>query len=121
MQEKRKHKRVYFSLDEDFFVEIKSKSTFKARLLSLSEGGISFFLPLRQAPSFKKDDLIFLSSLKSDNEVLVDSLVSLSVRHVLEEDDVDKVIVGCKFLDLPEKDREKIKKLVKRKLEEMPL
>ncbi len=121
MPERRKHKRVYFSLDEDYFVEIKSKSTYKARLLSLSEGGISFFLPIKNADSFKKDDVIFLSSLKSKDEEIINSLVSLSVRHVLNETDLGKTIVGCKFLDLSDRDRERIKQLVEKKSLEMPI
>ncbi len=121
MQEKRKHKRVYFSLDEDFFVEIEGKASFKARLLSLSEGGLSFFLPIKKSSNFKKGDVIFLSSLKSENEDLINSLVSLSVRHVLEENNVGKVIVGCQFLDLPEKDRVKIKKLIEEKSQQLPI
>ena len=121
MEEKRKHKRIYFSVDEDFFVEIESKSTVRGRLLSLSEGGISFFVPIEESPSYKKEDLIFLSSLKSEKEVIIDSLVFMSVRYAFEDRESKKVIYGCKFLDLSDEDREKIKKLIERKAEEFPI
>ncbi|BBB33145.1 hypothetical protein TTHT_1665 [Thermotomaculum hydrothermale] len=120
MEEKRKHKRVYFSLDEDYFVEIQGKSVLKPRLLSLSEGGLSFFLPLKKGDDFKKDDLIFLSSIKTKDKIIINSLVSLSVRYVRKDEEVNKAIVGCQFLDLPEEDRETIKKLVEEKIKEFP-
>ncbi len=121
MQEKRRHKRVYFSLDEDFFVEIEGKASFKARLLSLSEGGLSFFLPLDKSENFKRDDIVFLNCLKSKSNVLIDTPVSLSVRHVMREESVGKVIVGCKFLDLPEEERVKIRQLVEEKSQQLPI
>ena len=121
MEEKRKHKRVYFSLDEDFFVEIEGKSTFKARLLSLSEGGLSFFLPLDKSENFEKDDIIFLNYLKNRSGFLIETPVSLSVRHIMREESVGKVIVGCKFLDLPEEERVKIKQLVEEKSQQLPI
>ena len=121
MEEKRKHKRIYFSVDEDFFVEIEAKSTYTGRLLSLSEGGLSFFIPIEGSPSFKKEDLIFLSSLKSDKETIIDSLVFMSVRYAITDRDSGKVIVGCKFLDLSDEGREKIRDLVKKKSKEFPI
>ncbi len=121
MKEKRKHKRVYFSLDEDFCVEIEGKVSFKARLLSLSEGGLSFFLPLDKSEYFEKDDIIFLNYLKNRSGFLIKTPVSLSVRHVMREETVGKVIVGCQFLDLSEKDRAKIKKLIEEKSQQLPI
>ncbi len=120
MEEKRQHKRVYFSIDEDYVLEIESKESLKARLLSLSEGGISFFVPLSRKKFFKKDDIIFLKILKSDDYILVDRPVSLSVRYCMESHEGNKLIVGCKFLDLPEDLKNKVRKLVEEKADKLP-
>ncbi len=122
MEEKRKHKRIYFSFDEDFSVEIEHSFPFKGKLLSLSEGGISFFSSIDKAGNLKKEDIIFLNCLKNEQGIpFINSKVSLSVRYVITDKEADKIIVGCKFLDLPEQSRSLIRELVERKNREFSI
>lgn len=116
MIEKRRHLRIYFTLEDGIFAKLgfpeNKRSELTTNMLSLSEGGISFIFNKDNVGTVLEGEKILIKNiLKPENLTFLNN-VQTEVRHVVTSNEMNHLICGCQFLDLKNEIKLQIKELV---------
>jgi len=116
--ERRRHIRVYFApMDEmgcEFSNGIGAVEVSTASVLDLSLGGLH--LAMRGDSEYAVGDRVTLSRLIHRTGPVSEEEIPMEVRWVFAPEEVSRIYMGCRFLDLPEESRRSIANLISVKL-----
>ena len=116
-EEKRKFKRVYYSL-EDAAVSLLGPAGphvsifYSAQLVNLSEGGVGFSMERSSTIVPVQGQLLVIRDLEGDQELAFLSGTTMEVRWLLDAAAVKYIGFGCQFVDLPSADALRIRSIV---------
>ncbi len=121
--ERRKHKRVFFTMKEGVGVRIKTANTsedpISATLLSIGLGGISFAVPRVKANEIKSGDNIIIESIDGLKTLSEIKNLNTDVKYVIDYDVYIYISFGCEFGKISEDQRKQIKVLVEERLKRL--
>lgn len=112
--EKRSSARTYFNNGEKIAAAINGTGNepFFVDILNLSAGGLQFSQKRKDATVVEPGDYLTLMALNGLADLKNIEEVRMEVRWVIDQDFLGVVSAGCKFADMPQRDQEKIKRLV---------
>ncbi len=115
-RDKRQHKRYIFPNDENMTIKVclaGKSGPVEARLLNVSVGGMGIAAIKGHLDGIEEDSELLIESLTGIPQLQSLREVQLKVRWVLDHLPFDNLGIGCEFVNLHDKGREEIVKLVK--------
>jgi len=113
--EQRKYPRIFFSGKDVALAKIlpaAGGTSFDARLLNISEGGLGFYLKRSWDIRLEVNDSLRLLALVGDPHLAGVADLSMEVRWITDEEYLDHVAVGCEFMDLDDHNRRQLQDFV---------
>ena len=115
--ERRRYTRVFFSKHDDLEGILKFSDNherlFTATVKDLSEGGIGFAVKRDKKNKIIEGSQLTLQKIQGSEHLGFLTDLKLEVIWVFECDEFEHVGFGCRFLDMPQTLREKIRNYVK--------
>jgi len=115
--ERRRYKRVFFSNQDDLTGILKLSDNREAFLTAfvkdLSEGGLGFAVKRDQKNKIIAGSQLTIKKIRGSEHLGFITDLKLEVIWVLDFDGLEHVGFGCRFLDMPQAFREKIRNYVK--------
>jgi c-di-GMP-binding flagellar brake protein YcgR len=115
--EKRIYKRVFFSNQDDLAGILKLSDNHEVFLTAfikdLSEGGLGFAVKRDQKNKIIAGSQLTIKKIRGSEHLTFITDLKLEVIWVLDCDKLEHVGIGCRFLDIPQAVREKIRNYVK--------
>lgn len=115
-KEKRKYVRVYFNPGDEVFGQFNpynsDSGVVNAQITNLSMGGLYFTLRRNSPLVFQEKDLVLLNEITTAINLKVTTNILLEVVRVENHDVVDYVGYGCQFVEIIDKAKEQLCKLV---------
>ncbi len=114
--EKRIFKRLLLSSEETtaatFSLPAYSEGLIKACILNLSEGGLGLKFNIRESGIIHEGDQLELEKLNGLEPLKILEGVKAEIRWVLQHKSSRSVRAGCRFVNLSEENREKIREFI---------
>ena len=115
--ERRGYKRVFFSNQDDLAGILKLSDNHEVFLTAfikdLSESGLGFAVKRDQKNKIITGSQLTLKKIRGSEHLTFITDLKLEVMWVLDCDELKNVGIGCRFLDIPQAGREKIRNYVK--------
>ena len=115
--EKRIYKRVFFPNQNDLAGILRLSDNHEVFLTAiikdLSEGGLGFAVKRDQNNKIITGSQLTLKNIRGSEHLTFMTDLKLEVMWVLDCDELKNVGIGCRFLDIPQAGREKIRNYVK--------
>jgi len=116
-QERRRYKRVFFSNQNDLAGILKLSDNHEVFLTAiikdLSEGGLGFAVKRDQNNKIIAGSQLTLKNIRGSEHLTFMTDLKLEVMWVLDSGKLKNVGIGCRFLDIPQAVKEKIREYVK--------
>lgn len=116
-EDKRLHKRIFFSKRDEVNGKLRRKGpgerNFQALILDISESGMGLTLVRAEfSCGLRAGEILVLESVHGLPIMESDGPVEMEIRWVLDVPFLDHIGFGCRFEDIPEGVREKIRLIV---------
>lgn len=118
--ERRQYPRIYFVPEDDTAADVRPPAPVvdppaPARLLSLSEGGLSFLAGIGTFPRLREGDQLTLDRIDRPAELTFLRAVDLEVCHVHTGD--RNLVCGCQFVNIPPGSRTDLRDYIRERLD----
>jgi len=116
LNEKRRHPRIFFTLEDGIFTSLafpeKDKKLITTTMLSLSEGGVSFMFSKSDVANIYPGEKIEIKNVIKPENLSFLTNAQTEVKHIVTDNEINHIVCGCQFLDLKKDIHKKIKSII---------
>ncbi len=120
-EERREHKRILFSFRDEIigvFVHTGDiNDLLTLNVMNISEGGIGITYKREINKKLRRGDRLLLKKITGPKPLDSISNVTTQIQWILDNHYLDHIGFGCKFLNIPETIRDRIRELVEERFE----